>query len=793
VTPPALDIAIQMFNANDLGTILYQAGVRDLPKSKDGKVKLWTQLIGDATRIKAALAGLPERPRRALELLQRFDGEIRTRRFRDLLTRAGIIETKKENPAEPWAQNDVRRGIDPNPANFEQLLAHLLRSGLIWTYGLPDGLPPTARIGFEGGRYVYIPREIADHLPPVPPAKTKPAIAVDHVLSGSARTCQRDLYLVWSAGRDAAFNTTSADFLRMADLKRVAGQLLVAETIATGTRESDYRRIFFLRRLLTALGLLRVEATGAVVGVPDPPFLTAPPIERVRQSFQIWRDGSWWNELWRTTIEGGTRASGRISDYAPPKVGAARRTVLETLAHLSADQEKMQGTPCPWIALELFSDYLHDRDEEFLVDRETAERMAGGYYDRWSYTTYSPYQYNTLGWVWDAFARSAEKGWEGVERLFIETVLTEGLFWLGLVDLGYARPVTPQGGAVPAGLLAVRLTDMGCWLLAGGPQPAVPEETGRVVVQPNFRIFAFDPISDGVLARLDSFATRLNAERAVEYELSRESLYRAQLAGQSVTGIRTWLEQVTGAALPQNVSRSLDEWQAAFERIVVHPRVGWLEVASPDLADAVLAHPTLAAAVIKRASPTGLIVQIDRVDALERALLAAGELPARSRAADQARRGSILLSEDGTLRFTHAVPSLHVLGALRPFCDPAAPDQPAERWRISAAGVARARSAGIDANAILATLDEMAVGGVPDALAARIKAWSRHYGSASLLAVTLIQFRDQAALDELLQDGELARYLRPFKPEARLGLAVVEPAHVKRARDLLAERGVEVS
>ncbi len=613
------------------------------------------------------------RPRRALELLQRVEGEVRTQRFRDLLARAGVIETKQDNATSPWTQIGVKHGIDADPSTFEQILAYLLRSGLIWTYGLPESTPSTARVGFDGGRYVYIPREIAAHLPPAPPAKIRPAIEVGHTLSGSARTCQRDLYLVWSAGRDAPFGTTNADFLRMADLKRVAGQLLVSETIATSTRESDYRRIFFLRRLLTALGLLHVDANGAVAGVPEPPFLTATPIDRVKQSFQSWRDGSWWNELWRTYVEGGTRASGRVTDYAPPRVGAARRAVLETLVHLSAIQEKIQGTTCPWIALEVFSDHLRDHDEEFLVDRETSERMLGGYYGRWSYTGYSPYQYNALGWVWDSYVRSTEKGWEGVERVFIEAVLTEGLFWLGLVDLGYAQQVTPQGGNAPAGLLAVRLTDMGYWLLAGGPQPTIPEETGRVVVQPNFRIFAFDPISDGVLARLDGFATRLNAERAVEYELSREAVYRAQLAGQSADGIRTWLEQVTGAALPQNVSRSLDEWQAAFERIIVHPRVGWLEVASPELADAILANPTLAASIVKRATPTGLIVQSDRVDALERALLAAGELPARSRAADQARRGSILLSEDGTIRFAHAVPSLHVLGALQPFCDQPSP------------------------------------------------------------------------------------------------------------------------
>ncbi len=733
---------------------------------------------------------LPARAR-ALELLQRAEGEVRTQRFRDLLAREGISEKKKDNAAAQWGRTDIRHGIDLDPTTFEQILASLLRNGLIWTYGLPEGAPTNMRIGFDGGRYVYIPGAIALHLPPTPPAKTRPPVEVGHVLGGSARTCQRDLYLLWSAGRDAPFTTTNADFLRMADLKRIAGQLLVAETIATSTREGDYRRIFFLRRLLMALGLLHTDANGAIAGMLNPPFLTATPIDRVKQCFQNWRDGSWWNELWRTYVDGGTRAAIRVTDYAPPQVGKARRTVLDALVEISANQTKTQNTPCPWIGLATFSDYLHDREEEFLVDRATAERMSGGYYSSWSYSSYSPYQYNALGWVWDTYAQNTEQGWNGVERVFIEAVLTEGLYWLGLVDLGYAREVTAQGGAAPAGLVAVRLTEMGDWLLAGGPQPAIPEETGRVVVQPNFRIFAFDPISDGVLARLDGFAARLNAERAVEYELSRESVYRAQLAGQNVSGIRAWLEQVTGAALPQNVSRSLDEWQAAFERIVIHPRVGWLEVVSPELADTLLANPTLAAAVVKRATPTGLIVRSDQVDALERGLLAAGELPARSRAAAQARRGSILLGEDGTIRFVHAVPSLHVLGALQPFCDQ--PAQAGERWRITPAAAARARSAGIDAHAILAVLDEMAVGGVPEALAARIKAWSRHYGSASLLAVTLIQFRDQDALDELLHDSELARYLRPFKSEARLGLAVVEPARIDHVRGLLAERGVEVN
>ena len=236
------------------------------------------------------------------------------------------------------------------------------------------------------------------------------------------------------------------------------------------------------------------------------------------------------------------------------------------------------------------------------------------------------------------------------------------------------------------------------------------------------------------------------------------------------------------------MARSLDEWQSAFERIIVRSRAGWLEAAAPELVDALLADPALRDAIIKRATPTGLIVHADQIATLERALLASGELPARSSNPEDARRGSIMLEDDGTIRFVHAVPSLYVYGQLQPFTD-----RTPAGWRITPASAARARAAGLDASAILAALQTMAPNGVPEALQARIKAWSKHYGSASIQPMILAQFRDQDALDELLSDPELARFLRPFRPEARLGLAAVEPGAVEQVRALLAERGVEVS
>lgn len=802
MTAPPLHDAIEMFRVSDLTTILRTAGVTDLPKTKEEKVRLWTRLIGDETRIRTALSRVNARCRKALEILQLAGGELRTARFRSLLARSGQQkESTRSKRAILYNYYSSQPENAPDPGTFEEVLAALLKHGLIWTHTLSAQATTASRLGFEGGRFVYIPEEIARHLPPATaPKRSRPTIT--HTVAGSARTCQRDLYLLWSAARETPFQLTNAGLLRVADLKRICGQLLVPETFTSGSKESDFRRIFFLRRLLMALGLLNASAEpdNAVTAVADAPFWQVEATQRVQTCFQSWRDGAWWNELWATFDPGSTRSHGSPADFAPPQVVQARRKVLDTLTLLMQKEIAAGGDNAAetWLPLDAITTYLHDHDEDFLIDRETAERMYGGYYYGTSQSSSSPYQHNALGWQWDKVGNDTEAGWEGVETVFVRAVLTEGLYWLGLLDLGYIKPATPVGGAAPDGLQAVRLTDMGRWLLLDAAPPAIPAETGRVIVQPNFHVFAFDPISDAVLARLDSFATRLKAERAVEYEITKESIYRALQAGQQLAEIVGWLEETTGAALPQNVGRSLAEWQAGFERIIVRPRVGWLQTATPELADALLADPTTSDAIIKRVGPTSLMLHADKTAMIERALLAAEELPGRTARAEDARKASITVAADGAIRFVHAVPSLYVYGYLRPFAEPMQDGQEtsgrgeAPIWRITPESVQRAGAAGLSAPAIIANLETFALGGVPLELQTRIKAWSKYYGDAVVQTVTLIQFRDQDVLNELRNDSALARYIRPFKPDAKLGLALVRPGDVAAVQALLAERGIDL-
>ena len=176
------------------------------------------------------------------------------------------------------------------------------------------------------------------------------------------------------------------------------------------------------------------------------------------------------------------------------------------------------------------------------------------------------------------------------------------------------------------------------------------------------------------------------------------------------------------------------------------------------------------------------------MDALEQALLAAGELPARSADPANAHRDSITLAADGRIAFVHQSPSIYAYGRLQ-----AISEQTDEGWRVTRGSVSRARQAGMDPAAIIAALEAMAVAGVPAALQQQIKAWASYYGAASLQTVTLVQFKSQETLEELLADPALARVLKPWPPQAKLGMARVAPQDVAAVRALLAERGVDVS
>jgi hypothetical protein len=321
-----------------------------------------------------------------------------------------------------------------------------------------------------------------------------------------------------------------------------------------------------------------------------------------------------------------------------------------------------------------------------------------------------------------------------------------------------------------------------------GDPPDIPAAEGRVVVQPNFRIFALDPISDHVLATLDQFAERISAERAIEYKLTRESVYAAQQKGWTARRVAEYLEKAGEAPLPQNVARTLEEWGGLHRRIVIHRRAALAQTVTPEAMDHLLADEALAAHLSRRLTPTVALLRSskDVVPRLMRNLQKQGLPPARTAHPGDARRPSLTLADDGRLIFAHKVPSIFLFTTLGRFIELGDDGL----WRLTPAAVVRALDSGLGVDDILKELTDLHRGALPAWAVKAVKSWGKYYGDARLETLTLIQFRDAAALRELLDDPELSPYLQPFI--ASRGLARIDAAHQDKIRHLLAERGVDI-
>ena len=143
------------------------------------------------------------------------------------------------------------------------------------------------------------------------------------------------------------------------------------------------------------------------------------------------------------------------------------------------------------------------------------------------------------------------------------------LIALGAVALG---PLTD-------GQLGFRLTSVGRYLLGetGRFELDVLDETGDVLVQPNFEIVFLAPSLDAQL-RARAIAeptTALHGPESVGtlFVLSRESVQRAVSAGQDAEQVVTSLRELSKHPLPDNVKRQVAAWAAEVRWIEVRPAV----------------------------------------------------------------------------------------------------------------------------------------------------------------------------------------------------------------------------
>lgn len=542
-----------------------------------------------APSLSEALRGLSTPQWAILRELARCGGQTPNFDLRDYLIVVGLIPGSGRAP-------EARVSL------YELALDRLLGLGLVF-WGRLDMLGAREYAsGAHEGVLVVPPSvlalleapDLADLQAPVPQWQPRAPRA------GAAEIFQRDLYLYWRSVREQSAGLTLLANGQLAKAAlRPLNAALSLKTELDGVRsEQEAGRLFFLRLLAQALGLLEVRGE-TLHAVDAPAFFEQSVAERTRQSFTAWRDGTFWNELLHLP---GVTLRPQPPETAHPEVLRARQGALRLLD---------EGASGRWMNRIALLALARLRQPHLLfaprgkgqVDRYTAAGNPFGLELR-----------PRGGWL------SPRENWLRVEGAFLAAVIEGPLFWLGAVDLDAA-----SSGEV----VAYHLAPVGLALLGKGAWPPALTETtsGRLVIQPNFEALALPPVRESLLCFLDQVAERQSLEQAALFRLTRERWLNALQQGKSASALIEQLERLTETPLPQNMRYSLLEWERQAQRVRLSRGVALLEVQEAALLDAFLADATLSSLILRRLTPTAALIDHQQLSLLYQALLERGQLP----------------------------------------------------------------------------------------------------------------------------------------------------------------------
>jgi hypothetical protein len=352
-----------------------------------------------------------------------------------------------------------------------------------------------------------------------------------------------------------------------------------------------------------------------------------------------------------------------------------------------------------------------------------------------------------------------------------------------VLDLGSTEGEAPS---------VFRLTEAGSRLL-GGEVPPSTVTRPNVVVQPNFQVLAFEPTGEDILFTLDRIAQRVRAEQVVEYYLTRASIYEAQRRGMEIGEVIAFLDRVGSTPLPQNVRRSLEEWGAGHERVVVRPGLAALQAGDESLLDQLVADPEMAPLLGRRLSATVVLVPATHLETVRQRLVATTSypLPALTEGNDALQGACLRVDGHGRITFLQAVPSIYVRAALRPFVE----EEPDGSIRITPASLRRVVETARDrtartADEIIATLERLHAGPLPDEVRVLIRRWAKQWGRGAIAQVALLQVESAEIMQDLLEEADLHSRLQavPGNPM----LATISPQDVLHVTALLKERGMDL-
>ena len=567
--------------------------------------------------------------------------------------------------------------------------------------------------------------------------------APNHIVSEDLQQFLRSLFFTWAEIRREPARRLKAGNMGKRDRRRVAESLGYE-------KDEGLEEVAWLHEFLEALNL--ASRGGDVIRGID------------RAAVKL---------FWSTT------SAGKVSDLIVAYVRMNRSLDLDTKAlnaytfqnsvllrppteiRTNVVETLNQVAQAGWLPFDLFVDLLTGGQVGSLI-LESSVRTS---------------LYGDLHWYGGKSRRLAmESTLQRIESQSVVIILEE-LCRMGLVSLGYDS----QEDERPT---ALKLTS---WLRAHYTNHSVSRSSGggQIILQPDFQILAMGPVPLSVLADLEHFAMREKLdESVVTYRITRDSVYRAFQHDMSADAIQDVLSEASDQPVPQNVVRSLHDWQQRYERIVIRRSVTILQVDDPDRLTSLVEDATLASYLHKLDEQTAWFASA-HVSRVEARLKELEILPGYS-SDPETDIATSLRWEGDYLTSRHPLPSLYVEGQMR---------QIAERrnghWVLSAEQVKGAVDKGLEPLEIIEMLERMTGAPLELTWEKRIKAWGQHYGEGQIAEVRLLRLAGEGVLRELRKrDARLNEGLQPL-PEA-LGLAVVNERDWDTVREALQEWGVDL-
>ena len=729
------------------------------PAKKSQLVEALKTHLSDPQVIANTLATLPPLTQKIFERLQLKGGRSSTMALLSELEQSGVLRPQPRG----WQALKPGAAREPLSESFDQLLWPLVQFGLVFYRSFLVIAPETLT---HYDVPLFIPTDILQALSGAhEPLRSIAPEQLERTHEGNPQTFQRDLYLYWNYMREHEVLLNATGLLPKRHLVKLNETLTHKEDVMTARAEADLPRLAFMRTLMEEAGLLKTNSALRLEPThTSSDFFGYSLARRTDRLFETYKKSQLWNELLYLSITPQMNTARTTRGFT--LITRARQWVLNLLGERLNEQ---------WMSLDELAHKARVTNYEFLFPRE-----------RKDFGAINPYYYyhNPLGWGFPV--TNEAEGWDKVEGSFIRSIISAPLHWLGLVSLGYEKDKAT----------AFRLTALGAYVFGQTSQPPADElslSSGRLVVQPNFQIFALEPMAEQTLATLDRFADRIKADRVFEYHLTRDSVYRASQNGMSVQAIIAFLSQAATTPLPQNVQRTLTEWALSFERIILRKHVSLLHTRDAPLLDELFTTADTGHLFQSRPLPYVAIARNspDAREQIMQALLARGQLPAVTHPPQQAQPSdealhALRLDEDGRVSLLHTLPNIFLLQALEQHVE-----RRADGLYLTEAVVKADRANGESVEQIIARWERWHHGPMPAKLLTQIKRWGQFYGSAQVQQLTLIKMPSEELLQQVMSEPQIGAYLSPFAGDA--ATAIVAAGKLEAVQQWLSERGVPIA